>query len=45
MGWDSESVEADIPVLCRNMQRSAAPMTRKAIRVFRMMMADKNCGE
>ena len=45
MGWDSESVEADIPVLCRNMQRSAAPMTRKAIRVFRMMLADKNSGE
>lgn len=45
MGWDSENVEADIPVLCRNMQRSSVPMTQKAIRVFRMMLADKNFGE
>lgn len=45
MGWDSDNVEADIPVLCRNMQRSAVPMTQKAIRVFRMMLADKNDGE
>ena len=45
MGWDAGTVEADIPVLCRNMQRSSAPMTQKAIRVFRLMLADKDNGE